>query len=141
MIIADVGQGQREEINAVPTSASGLNFGWPVTEGTICFPASAACDRTGLQPPILDYDHAQGCSITGGYVYRGAAMPELAGRYFYSDFCGGWLRSLRHVSGTATERINWNLPTFGAVVSFGEDAFGELYVLASNGRVARIVRN
>ncbi|MFN0300694.1 MAG: PQQ-dependent sugar dehydrogenase [Burkholderiales bacterium] len=141
LFIADVGQGQREEINAVPTSASGLNFGWPATEGTICVPASTACDGTGLQAPILDYDHARGCSITGGYVYRGAAMPELAGRYFYSDFCGGWLRSLRQLSGVATEQVDWNLPAFGAVVSFGEDAVGELYVLASNGRVARIVRN
>ncbi|MFM9884752.1 MAG: PQQ-dependent sugar dehydrogenase [Burkholderiales bacterium] len=141
LFIADVGQGQREEINAVPASASGLNFGWPVTEGTICFPASAACDGAGLQPPVHDYDHGQGCSITGGYVYRGAAIPELTGRYFYSDFCGGWLRSFRPISGTATERVDWNLPAFGAVVSFGEDASGELYVLASNGRVARIVRN
>lgn len=141
LFIADVGQGQREEVNAVPAGASGLNFGWPVTEGTICFPATAACDATGLQAPVHDYDHGQGCSITGGVVYRGAAIPELTGRYFYSDYCGGWLRSLRPIGETATERVDWNLPTFGAVVSFGEDASGELYVLASNGRVARIVRN
>ncbi len=141
LFIADVGQGEREEVNAVPIGAAGLNFGWPVTEGTVCFPTGTPCDGSGLQPPIHDYDHRQGCSIVGGFVYRGAAMPELVGRYFYADYCGGWLRSLRPIGGTATERIEWNLPSIGQVVSFGEDAAGELYVLANNGRVARIVRN
>ncbi len=141
LFIADVGQGAREEINAVPAGSAALNFGWPVTEGTLCFPASAPCNRAGLQPPIHDYARAEGCSIIGGLVYRGVAMPELAGRYFYSDFCSGWLRSLRHTSGAATERVDWNLPAFGAVTSFGEDGEGELYLIASSGRIARIVKN
>lgn len=141
LFIADVGQSTREEINVVSAGATALNFGWPVTEGTLCFPVSVPCSGRGLQPPIHDYGRGEGCSIIGGFVYRGAAMPELAGRYFYSDFCSGWLRSMRHTSGTATERVDWNLPAFGAVTSFGEDGAGELYLIAGSGRIARIVRN
>lgn len=140
LYIADVGQSAREEINATAANAAGLNFGWPVTEGSLCFPASAACSRTGLVAPVHDYDHAQGCSITGGFVYRGAAIPEIVGRYFYSDYCTGWLRSLRTAQGGAVERVDWGIGNVGRILSIGQDGNGELYLLGENGRIARIVK-
>lgn len=140
LYVADVGQGAREEINAVAASTAGLNFGWPITEGSLCFPESAACSRSGLVAPVHDYDHAQGCSITGGYAYRGSAIPEIAGRYFYSDYCSGWLRSLRYTQGSAVERVDWSIGSIGRMLSIGQDSSGELYLLAENGRIARIVK-
>jgi hypothetical protein len=111
-------------------------------EGTHCYlpPAGDACDQSGLTPPVLDYDHPDGCSVTGGYVYRGTAIPSLAGTYFYSDFCGGWVRSFRFASGRATDQREWpELRPGGRVTSFGQDAAGELYLLTSEGGVYRIV--
>ncbi|MCU0621746.1 MAG: PQQ-dependent sugar dehydrogenase [Gemmatimonadales bacterium] len=142
LYIADVGQNELEEVN-VATAASGggrgRNYGWAITEGGACF-GSGGCDRTGLTEPVLDYSHAEGCSVTGGYVYRGSAIAGLAGTYFYSDYCGGWVRSFRAVGGVATEQREWaGLDTGAQVVSFGEDAAGELYVLTSAGSVSRIV--
>jgi hypothetical protein len=138
LYIGDVGQGQREEIDAVSTSAAGLNYGWNTMEGTICYP-NAPCNMSGLTLPIHDYDHNQGCSITGGYVYRGTVIAELAGRYLYSDYCGGFLRSLRYDNGIVTERLQW-LTGIGNVYSFGQDGAGELYILTANGRVLRIAK-
>lgn len=140
LYVADVGQGAREEINAVAANAAGLNYGWPITEGSLCFPGSAACSRTGLVAPVHDYDHTQGCSITGGYVYRGSAIPEIVGRYFYSDYCQGWLRSLRNTQGSAVERVDWRIGAVGRILSIGQDGNGELYLLAEDGRIARIVK-
>lgn len=89
--------------------------------------------------PVLDYDHSQGCSITGGYVYRGNAIPALRGRYFYSDYCRGWLRSFSYRNGVATDPVNWPVAAVGSVLSFGQDAQQELYLLSSDGgRVYRI---
>lgn len=138
LYIGDVGQSAREEIDAVPSSSAGLNYGWNIMEGTICYP-NAPCNMSGLTLPIHEYDHGQGCSITGGYVYRGAAIPELVGRYLYSDYCSGFLRSLRYESGVVTERLQW-LTGIGNVFSFGQDGAGELYILTQNGRVLRIVK-
>jgi hypothetical protein len=79
--------------------------------------------------------------VTGGHVYRGTAIPELAGRYFYSDFCAGFIRSFRLApNGAAIERVDWNLPSVGRVLSFGEDANREIYVLTGSGRIYRIAR-
>jgi hypothetical protein len=89
---------------------------------------------------VLDYDHENGCSITGGYVYRGALLPEVAGRYFYSDFCNGWLRSFLVVNGVATERLDWHVTPIGSIQSFGVDSRSELYALTSGGGVYRLVR-
>lgn len=144
LYIADVGQGEREEIN-VSTAASGmgkgLNYGWAVYEGSRCFGGAGACTPTGFTMPIVEYTHSDGCSITGGFVYRGAAIPALHGTYFYSDYCSSWIRSFRFVGGAATEKLEWSaLSPGGQVVSFGEDAAGELYVLSSNGTVWRIVK-
>jgi hypothetical protein len=103
MYIGDVGESAREEVDFEPhESRGGNNYAWPRTEGTACFPdASAACDRAGLTPPVLDYPHTSGalrdCAVTGGYVYRGSAVPGLRGAYVFGDFCSGriWTMSLR----------------------------------------------
>lgn len=144
LYIGDVGQGAREEIN-VATAASGggkgLNYGWSIMEGTQCFEASS-CDMTGLTLPVLDYTHSDGCSVTGGFVYRGSAIPDLAGTYFYSDYCDGWVRSFRHAGGEATDAGSWAaLEPGSGIPSFGEDGNGELYVLTSDGGLYRIVEN
>jgi glucose/arabinose dehydrogenase len=144
LYIGDVGQNEREEID-VSTAGSGggkgLNYGWSIMEGTRCYNA-ASCDMSGLTLPVLDYTHSDGCSVTGGYVYRGSAIPALAGTYFYSDFCGGWVRSFRYVGGAVTEAGSWNaLEPGGGVPSFGEDSAGELYILSASGGVYRIVEN
>ena len=143
LYIADVGQNAREEID-VATSASqfgkGLNFGWNRMEGLSCYSPASGCDQSGLSLPLLDYDHSNGCSVTGGYVYRGTAAPAAMGLYFYADYCEGWVRSFRLSNGTATDRRDWtSLRPGGQIVSFGEDARGELYVMISSGKVFRIV--
>jgi glucose/arabinose dehydrogenase len=141
LYIADVGQGRWEEVD-VSTSADGagrgLNFGWKLMEGPDCFVQS--CDRGGLQLPVLAYGHGDGCSITGGFVYRGAAIPALQGHYFYSDFCSGWVRSFRLENGGAVDQFQWSaLAPGGNVPSFGRDAAGELYVMSTAGVVLKIV--
>jgi glucose/arabinose dehydrogenase len=141
LYVADVGEGQWEEIN-VSTAADGggrgVNYGWNIMEGSDCFRESG-CDQTGLTLPIFEYNHQEGCSVTGGYVYRGSAIPALQGHYFYADYCQGWVRSLRYESGTVVDQTEWpSLTPGGTVLSFGEDAAGELYVLAG-GKVSRIV--
>lgn len=140
LYIADVGQGSREEVDVVAASAAGLNYGWNIWEGTICYPSGNSCNPAGITVPVIDYDHGDGCSITGGYVYRGSALPEIAGRYFYSDFCKGWLRSFLVAGGAASERTDWGVTPVGNIQSFGVDSRNELYVLTSAGGVYRLVR-
>ncbi len=140
LYIADVGQDRREEVDVVAADAAGLNYGWNVWEGTLCYPSGSGCSPAGITMPVIDYDRADGCSITGGYVYRGSALPEIAGRYFYSDFCKGWLRSLVVAGGIATERTDWGIASVGSVQSFGVDSAKELYVLTSAGGVYKVVR-
>lgn len=142
LYIADVGQNLREEIDvstAAEGAGRGFNYGWSVMEGSTCVGGSGS-DQAGLTLPALEYGHDEGCSVTGGYVYRGSAVPSLQGQYFYGDFCGGWVRSFRYSDGVVTDRLSWpSLSPGGPVVSFGEDASGELYVLEAGGRVFRIV--
>jgi glucose/arabinose dehydrogenase len=142
LYVADVGEGQWEEIDvstAADGGGKGLNYGWNLMEGTHCFRASS-CDQAGLTLPAFEYSHQEGCSITGGYVYRGSAIPALQGHYFYADYCQGWVRSLRYSSGTVTDQTEWpSLTPGGPVLSFGEDAAGELYVLDQGGRVSKVV--
>jgi glucose/arabinose dehydrogenase len=140
LYIADVGQGRREEVNVVADGAGERNYGWNIWEGTICYPSGTSCSPSGITMPLIDYDHADGCSITGGYVYRGSALPEVAGRYFYSDYCSGWLRSFLAAGGAATERTDWGIMPVGNIQSFGVDARGELYTLTSAGGVYRLAR-
>jgi len=140
LYIADVGQGAREEIDVVSAGASGLNYGWSIMEGTLCLGIGGPCTTPGLTAPVYDYDHGGGrCAIIGGYVYRGAAIPELQGQYLFSDLCTGFVRSLTLQSGVATvsEAPNVNV---GTPLSFGQDGFGEIYVLTADNRVLRIVR-
>lgn len=141
--IADVGQATREEIDFVPAGVGGLNFGWKVMEGTACFnstgcPAGVApCGDPSYTPPLYEYDHSVGCSITGGFVYRGNELPQLVGHYFFGDFCSGRVWTLRRNSlgqvESLTDRTLEFQPAGGgaltAPVAFGEDGFGELYVL------------
>lgn len=141
LYVADVGQDRLEEINIVPSTRAGVNYGWNVMEASTCFQASS-CNRTGLEVPIVEYDHAGGnCSVTGGFVYRGSAIPEIAGHYFYGDYCGGWVRSFRFANGTANDAKEWSFGDVGAVTSFGEDSSGELYITTGEGRVYKIVKS
>ena len=142
LYIADVGEAQREEINVSPATEAagrGVNYGWNIMEGTLCF-AGSGCNQSGLTQPVLEYSHNEGCAVTGGYVYRGSAIPELQGHYFYGDFCRGWVRSFRYTDGAVTDQTSWpTLSPGGPVLSFGEDSAGELYVLEAGGRVLRII--
>ncbi len=142
LYIADVGQQQWEEVD-VSTAADGAgkggNFGWSIMEGPECLRESP-CDQGTLELPVFSYGHDAGCSITGGFVYRGAAIPELQGYYFYSDFCRGWVRSFRFENGSAVDQFQWpTLAPGGGVPSFGRDATGELYVMSTGGGVFKIV--
>ncbi len=141
LYIGDVGQDLREEINVSLTTAAGRNYGWRLMEGTACYNPTSNCNPGGqLTLPAHQYLHTEGCSVTGGYVYRGAAIPELTGHYLYSDYCQGWLRSFRATaSGVATEHRSWAGVTLPGTLSFGRDGAGELYMIAGTG-VWRIVR-
>ena len=91
--IADVGQALIEEVDVVDWRDGNPNFGWSIMEGSGCFEASS-CDSAGLVLPVYEYSHSEGCSVTGGVVYRGTAMPELAGQFLFADYCTGWVRSI-----------------------------------------------
>jgi len=132
--IADVGQNQIEEVNIVDWRDGNPNFGWSIQEGTSCF-GSSDCDRSGLVQPIYEYSHDEGCSITGGGVYRGQAMPELSGHYFFSDYCAGWVRS---VDGSGNVREWFPAGTFSGVIGFGTDSAGEIYVLTDDGTITEL---
>jgi glucose/arabinose dehydrogenase len=137
LYIADVGQGSWEEVDVVPGDDGGRNFGWNIMEGAHCYNASS-CDQTGLTLPVLEYSHDEGCSITGGFVYRGSLAPAVRGHYFYSDYCSGFLRSFTFDGTAATDTTTWDVGDIANVQSFGEDAAGELYVLSTNGTVYRV---
>jgi glucose/arabinose dehydrogenase len=137
LIIGDVGQNKWEEMDVVDATAPGLNYGWSVREGAHGFGLPRPRPQN-LVEPALEYDHDEGCSVTGGYAYRGRAMPALAGTIFFSDYCRGWLRSFRWDGTRATETREWSVGTLGSVTSFGEDAEGELYVLTHEGRIWKL---
>ena len=140
LYIADVGETGWEEINrarAADGAGRGVNYGWSVMEGPDCL--QEGCDRSGLASPTVQYDHDDGCSVTGGYVYRGEALPALQGRYLYGDFCQGWVRSLAADDESPEPMDEPALSPGENITSFGEDAAGELYILTGNGRVLKIV--
>ena len=140
LYIGDVGQDSLEEIDVEPPLAGGRNYGWNRMEGMSCY--QAGCSSTCITLPVLDYPHAQGCSVTGGYVYRGTQVPALSGLYLYADYCSGWVKSFRYRNGQVTEQQEWpDLEPGGSISSFGEDAKGELYVVqyGGSGAVYRIV--
>jgi glucose/arabinose dehydrogenase len=138
LYLADVGQNRREEVNVQPAAAAGLNYGWNRMEGSLCFPAPTGCDPSGLVLPALEYANpGEGCSVTGGYVYRGSAIAALRGHYFYADYCRGWVRSFRFTQdGRVTDEREWPFGSLGMISSFGEDAARELYVVVHAGAQA-----
>jgi glucose/arabinose dehydrogenase len=142
LYIGDVGESDWEEVDyasAADGSGRGVNYGWSLMEGLHCF-RGQACDQTGLALPVWEYSHADGCTVIGGYVYRGAAIPALQGTYFYADYCAGWVRSFRMEAGVTVDRTDWpELRPGGQVTSFGEDAAGELYLVTEQGGVFKIV--
>lgn len=139
LYIADVGQNQFEEVNVVAADAAGVDYGWDIMEGLSCHEPLTGCSTAGLTLPVLVYDHDDGCSITGGFVYRGESMPAVEGHYFYADYCRGWVRSFRYANGQATDEREWALGALGNVQSFGVDDSGEMYILTANGFVYRMV--
>ena len=140
LYIADVGQNSYEEIDFLPANApGGANFGWSLREGLHPFKDGPA-PASGLVDPVFEYQHPQGCSVTGGYVYRGAALPELAGIYLFGDYCNGKIWGLlRGMDGTWKNQLLFKAGVF--ISSFGEDDQGELYLCdQQNGVILHLVR-
>ena len=145
LVIADVGQNAWEEISVVNWQSDNLNFGWPILEGTNCF---ESCDSDGLILPAIEYSHSEGCSVTGGVVYRGSMLDQLDGTYLYSDYCSGWVRGADLVesgveigeSGGQFDLANDRelFSDVGRITSFGTDADGEVYITEHGGAVFRL---
>ncbi len=126
MWAADVGQNSYEEIDVVKR---GGNYGWNIMEGLHCFSPSQGCDTAGLEMPVAEYGRSEGCSVTGGHVYRGSDLPGLVGAYVYADFCTGRIWGISYDGETATEPqllVDSDL----AITSFGRGLDGSLYVLS-----------
>jgi glucose/arabinose dehydrogenase len=137
--IGDVGQNAREEIDVARGGAAGLNFGWARTEGSACYPPSGPCSLPGLTLPITEYRHDQGCSVVGGFVYRGVAFPALQGWYSFTDWCSGLLFALPADASTPRAPTIVGSAPMG-VASFGENETGEIYVAnVSTGAISRLV--
>jgi glucose/arabinose dehydrogenase len=139
LYMADVGQNTYEEVNVQSaTSAGGENYGWRIMEGLHCYNPQEGCNQAGLVLPIAEYSHAEGgCSITGGYVYRGLNYPVLQGAYFFGDYCSGIIWSLQRDGDQwqLTKRLESGV----RISSFGEDANGEMYVVDHGGAVYQLV--
>ena len=132
---ADVGQNAREEVNLIEP---GLNYGWNTMEGSECYGVrSNSCDQEGLELPITEYGHNDGCSVTGGYVYRGGQIPELYGKYVFGDFCSGKIWSFDPEMDQLIELFDTSL----SISSFAEDSEGEIYVLSLDGGVYKLVND
>jgi glucose/arabinose dehydrogenase len=142
LFIADVGQSSWEEVNYQPVnSGGGENYGWRLMEGNHCFTPSTGCNEGTLTLPVVEYPHSEGCSITGGYRYRGSLIPRLHGAYLFGDYCSGKIWSA-----TENDGNNWTaeelLDTDFMISSFGEDQEGEVYLShlsSGNGAIYRIV--
>jgi hypothetical protein len=137
LYIGDVGQNAWEELDYVPKGRSRLNFGWNRYEGDATFSDQGLLPGWELTAPLYVYDHNEGCSVTGGYVYRGTNVASAVGRYFFGDYCTARVWSLRVENGNATDVVRepFDVP---ALSSFGEDANGELYLTSLNGAVYRL---
>jgi glucose/arabinose dehydrogenase len=139
MYIGDVGQNRREEVSVgIASRRGGENYGWNITEGSLCFSPGTGCNTSGLTLPVLDYATGPGgtCAVTGGYVYRGCRMPGYQGTYFYGDYCAAFVRSFRLVSGAAADQRDFSAALsrdVGALSSFGQDLDGELYIVDRDG--------
>ena len=126
--LGDVGQRLWEEIDLIE---KGGNYGWNVMEGAHCFRPRTGCNAAGLEPPVLEYGSDEGCSVIGGYVYRGNRLPSLWGAYVYADYCSGSVWALRYKDGSVAEQRR--IARFdGNITSFGEDNEGNLYILTQS---------
>ena len=132
---ADVGQNRYEEVDLI---RPGGNYGWNLMEGAHCF-ADRDCSGIGLVPPVAEYGRADGCSVTGGYVYRGLQLPSLDGAYVYGDFCSGRIWALRFDGRMVTEHIQI-ADTDLQIASFAEGPAGEIFVISFTRRVYRFVQ-
>jgi glucose/arabinose dehydrogenase len=141
LYIADVGQGEWEEVDYRPRAQinSLANYGWNIYEGRARYKNGTPSSAGELVFPVQVYSHDEGCSITGGYVYRGRAVPAARGRYFYGDYCSGNLWSLRIANGRATE-VRRESGRIGNLTTFGVDAAGELYAGTGDGGIYKISR-
>jgi glucose/arabinose dehydrogenase len=137
LYIADVGQDRVEEVDVQPAGHGGLNFGWDITEGSLCNEPPQGCDTSGLTLPVFEYAHAgslpSGCSISGGQIYRGTAHPELVGRYFFADYCSNQIWSVVWDGADGVSELrDWSdilrpAAGWGNIASIGRDDDGELY--------------
>jgi glucose/arabinose dehydrogenase len=150
LYIGDVGQNLWEYIWVAPIGDK-RNFGWNIVEGSHCY-RSKTCDKTAFTPPAAEYSHDEGCSITGGVVYRGTALPQLDGRYFYGDYCTGLLRSFTWTAdpssptamGWVRDHWDWKAALdrrglLSRISSFGVDHEGELYIVKLTGQIYKLV--
>jgi glucose/arabinose dehydrogenase len=134
--IADVGQSRWEEVNREEAGfTGGRNYGWRVMEGAHCYSPSTGCNTSGKTLPIAEYSHTYGCSITGGYVYRGSTQRDLQGLYVFGDFCSGRLGTVPAAGTGLTFRRTTSLN----ITSFGESEGGELYVTDLGGALYRVI--
>jgi glucose/arabinose dehydrogenase len=133
LYIADVGQNAYEEVHYLPATGGGMppaggqHYGWNTMEGAACYPENQPCNTRGLEQPVVVYPHRDGCSVTGGSIYRGSRFAALQGLYFYADYCSGKLWALRKGTG-GTWQQGLLLETGLNVSSFGEDDAGEIYL-------------
>lgn len=133
----DVGQNKWEEIDII---IKGGNYGWNIMEGFHCYSPSNDCTQSGLTLPLFEYDHSQGCSVTGGYVYRGDKIPSLKGYYIYGDYCSGNIWALRYNGNPLIQNIL--LTKSGLrITSFGEDLAGNIYILSQEGGIYTLAQN
>ena len=139
LYIADVGANTWEEINVAMNNPAGLNYGWNVQEGNHCLQTGLFCATPGFHPPSFTYDHSRGCSVSGGFAYRGSAIPWLRGQYLFADYCNWYLRSLIGDARTGFSEHLWSTQYIGYVLSFGEDGAGEQYMMTNLGSVWKIV--
>jgi glucose/arabinose dehydrogenase len=138
LYIGDVGQGDWEEIDYVARADTGLkNYGWNVFEGNARYSDNPLSSAGTLVAPVHVYSHASNCSVTGGFVYRGKAVPAARGRYFFGDYCSGRIWSLKIANGRATD-VQQGAQRLTDLSSFGEDAHGELYAVTLNGSLYRL---
>jgi glucose/arabinose dehydrogenase len=137
--LGDVGQGRREEIDfQSASSGGGENYGWRIMEGSLCYNPSTGCNQSGKILPVAEYDHTKGCSVSGGYVYRGSKYPQMNGFYFYGDFCSGLIYSLHKDSQNRWMSQLITDSTY-SISSFGEDEQGELYMVDySSGKIYQV---
>jgi glucose/arabinose dehydrogenase len=148
LYIGDIGQNKWEEVNVLGArDLVGKNLGWSIVEGMgHCFKPATGCKQDGLVQPVVEYStKTEGCSVVGGFVYRGKAIPELDGVYFYADFCSALIRSFRWKGGKAVDSWDWRSlldpgHKLASLTTWGEDNDGELYLVSYDGLIYKLLR-